>query len=67
MKDVSLTLQKTRSTEVPWKIIYSDLPKMSIFGGLIKNVTNLSVAMTKFKWQVELLEQTWKQLKEIDE
>jgi len=43
------------------------MPAIPMFESFEKNVTNLSVAITKFKWQVELLEKAWEQLKEIDE
>lgn len=65
LRGISLTLQ--RCTETPWKVVSSDIPVIPEFEGFEKNVTNLSVAMTKFKWQVEILEKAWEQLKEIDE
>jgi len=64
---VSLKLQRCNSIEVSWKVISSDFPNVSIFEDFEKNITNLSVAIVKFKWQVELLENAWEQLKEIDE
>nr|XP_012215663.1 PREDICTED: E3 ubiquitin-protein ligase FANCL [Linepithema humile]XP_012215664.1 PREDICTED: E3 ubiquitin-protein ligase FANCL [Linepithema humile] len=67
LRGISLKLQRCNSIEVPWKVISSDLPNVSIFEGFEKNITNLSITMVKFKWQVELLENAWKQLKEIDE
>ncbi|KMQ89766.1 e3 ubiquitin-protein ligase fancl [Lasius niger] len=66
-RDVSVTLQRCNSTELPWKVIASDLPNFPIFEGFEKNVTNLSVAKTKFKWQVEVLRKAWEELEEIDE
>lgn len=66
-RDVSVTLQRCNSTELPWKVIASDLPNIPLFEGFEKNVTNLSVAKTKFKWQVEILRKAWEQLEEIDE
>lgn len=65
LRGMSLTLQ--RCTETPWKVVSSDIPPIPAFEGFEKNITNLSVAMTKFKWQVEILERAWEQLKEIDE
>lgn len=67
LRDVSLKLQRCDGVEVSWKVISSDLPNVSIFESFEYNITNLSVAMVKFKWQVELLESVWEQLKEIDE
>lgn len=67
LKGVSLVLQRSNSTEVPWQIISSDLPNIPGFEGFGRNISNLSIAVTKFKWQMELLEKTWEQLKEIDE
>ncbi|XP_072760855.1 E3 ubiquitin-protein ligase FANCL [Anoplolepis gracilipes] len=66
-RDVSVTLQRCNSAELPWKVIASDLPNNPVFEGFEKNVTNLSVAKTKFKWQVEVLKKAWEQLEEIDE
>lgn len=66
-RDVSVTLQRCNSTEHPWKVIASDLPNIPIFKDFEKNMTNLSIAKTKFKWQMEILEKTWEQLEEIDE
>lgn len=66
-RDVSVTLQRCNSTELPWKVIASDLPNISLFEGFEKNVANLNVAKTKFKWQVEILRKAWEQLEEIDE
>ncbi|KAL6437567.1 hypothetical protein ACFW04_004185 [Cataglyphis niger] len=66
-RDVSVTLQRCTNAELPWKVITSDLPNIPIFEGFEKNVTNLSVAKTKFQWQVDILEKAWVQLEEIDE
>lgn len=66
-RDVSITLQRCNNTELPWKVIASDLPNIPIFEGFEKNVTNLSVAKTKFQWQVKILKKAWEQLEEIDE
>ncbi|XP_029174028.1 E3 ubiquitin-protein ligase FANCL [Nylanderia fulva] len=66
-RDVSITLQRCNNTELPWTVIASDLPNIPSFEGFEKNVTNLSVAKTKFKWQVEILRKAWEQLEEIDE
>lgn len=66
-RNVSVTLQRCNSTEHPWKVIASDLPDIPIFKDFEKNMTNLSVAKTKFKWHVEILEKAWEQLEEIDE
>lgn len=67
LNDISLTLERNEDTEVPWKIISSDFPKIPTFESFEKNINKLNVAITKFKWQVELLEKAWEQLKEIDE
>ncbi|XP_011880434.1 PREDICTED: E3 ubiquitin-protein ligase FANCL [Vollenhovia emeryi] len=64
LRGVSLTLQRCNDVGAPWKVVSSDMPAIPTFE---KNVTNLSIAMTKFKWQVELLERAWEQLREIDE
>lgn len=66
LKDVSLVLQRCNTSEIPWKVVSSDLPDIPVFQAFEKNITSLSVAMTKFVWQVELLEKAWKQLNEID-
>lgn len=67
LRGVSLTLQKCNDVTAPWIVVSSDLPKIPTFEGFERNVTNLTVAMTKFKWEVELLEKAWEQLREIDE
>ncbi|XP_011631280.1 E3 ubiquitin-protein ligase FANCL isoform X1 [Pogonomyrmex barbatus] len=67
LRGVSLTLQRCNNTEIPWKVISSDMPTTPPFQDFQKSITNLSVAMTKFKWQVEILERAWEQLKQIDE
>lgn len=67
LRGVSLTLQRCKNVGVPWKVVSSDISAIPTFEGFENNLTNLSVAMTKFKWQVELLERAWDQLKEIDE
>ncbi|XP_071563928.1 E3 ubiquitin-protein ligase FANCL [Temnothorax nylanderi] len=67
LRGISLTLQRCNNVGIPWKVVSSDMPAIPTFEGFERNVTNLSVAMTKFKWQVELLERAWEQLKEIDE
>lgn len=67
LRGISLTLQRSDNVNIPWKVVSSDMPAIPMFEGFEKNVTNLSVAITKFKWQVELLEKAWEQLKEIDE
>lgn len=64
LRGISLTLQRCNDVGTPWKVVSSDIPKLE---GFEKNLINLSVAMTKFKWQVEILEEAWEQLKEIDE
>ncbi|XP_020299830.1 E3 ubiquitin-protein ligase FANCL isoform X3 [Pseudomyrmex gracilis] len=66
LKDVSLVMQRCNNSEIPWKVVSSDLPDIPAFQAFENNITNLSVAMTKFIWQVELLEKAWKQLNEID-
>ncbi|EZA62218.1 hypothetical protein DMN91_003592 [Ooceraea biroi] len=66
LRGVSLTLQRCNNIKPPWKVVFSDLPKIPAFEGFEKNVTNLTVTITKFKWGVELLEKAWEQLKEID-
>lgn len=67
LNDISLILRRNEDIEVPWEIISSDFPKIPAFEGFEKNIDKLNVAITKFKWQVELLEKAWEQLKEIDE
>jgi len=70
LRGVSLTLERSdcKNIGIPWKVVSSNMPTIPLtFKDFEKNVTNLSVAMTKFKWQVELLERAWEQLKEIDE
>ncbi|XP_019698778.1 E3 ubiquitin-protein ligase FANCL isoform X2 [Harpegnathos saltator] len=67
LNDISVILERNESAEIPWKIISSDFPKIPIFEYFAKNITKLNIAITKFKWQVELLEKAWEQLKEIDE
>ncbi|XP_014483738.1 PREDICTED: E3 ubiquitin-protein ligase FANCL isoform X2 [Dinoponera quadriceps] len=66
LNDISVILERNENTEVPWKIISSDFPKILAFEGFEKNIKNLSIAITKFKWQVELLEKAWEQLRQID-
>jgi len=60
-------LQRYNNIGTPWRVVSSDLPKIPAFKEFEKNITNLTVAMTKFKWKIELLEKAWEQLKEIDE
>ncbi|XP_025987010.1 E3 ubiquitin-protein ligase FANCL [Solenopsis invicta] len=67
LRGISLTLQRCNNVEVPWKVVPSDISAIPAFEGFQNNLTNLSVAMNKFKWQVELLERAWEHLKEIDE
>jgi len=64
LRGISLTLQRCNNIGIPWKVVSSDIPMLE---GFEKNLINLSVAMTKFKWRVEMLENAWEQLKEIDE
>lgn len=67
LNDISLILARSEGTKVPWKVISSDFAKISSFEGFEKNIKKLYIAATKFKWQVELLEKAWEQLKMIDE
>lgn len=65
LNDVFLTLKRNENTETPWTVVSSNIPKT--FKGFENNIKKLHVAITKFKWQVEMLDKAWEQLKEIDE
>ncbi|XP_054001594.1 E3 ubiquitin-protein ligase FANCL [Hylaeus anthracinus] len=67
LKNVSLKLQRTKHRPNPWKVIYSDLPEISAFGPFERNLSTLIIAKNKFKLQVEILENTWSNLRLIDE
>lgn len=64
LRGISLTLQRCNNVENPWEVVSSDMPSISTF---IYKYNNLSVAMTKFQFEVEIFEKAWEQLKEIDE
>ncbi|XP_076233600.1 E3 ubiquitin-protein ligase Fancl isoform X2 [Calliopsis andreniformis] len=65
-KNVSLKLQRTKEKKCPWTVIHSDLPEIPTFGPFEKNLSTLTIAKNKFKFQVEILERAWLYLKQID-
>ncbi|XP_076163567.1 E3 ubiquitin-protein ligase Fancl [Ptiloglossa arizonensis] len=67
IKNVSLKLQRTKDRIYPWTVIYSDLPEIHSFGPFEKNISTLSIARNKFKLQVEILQNAWTNLRQIDE
>ncbi|XP_043262653.1 E3 ubiquitin-protein ligase FANCL isoform X2 [Colletes gigas] len=67
MNGVSLTLQRTKYRACPWIVIHSDLPEIPAFGPFEKNLSTLIIARNKFKLQVEILENAWSNLRQIDE
>lgn len=66
LNGISIILERNENMEAPWKVISSNLPKISVFESFEKNISSLNIMITRFKWQVELLEKAWEQLKEID-
>lgn len=67
LRGIFLTMQRCKDIRTPWKVVSSNMPAIPTFEDFDSNVKNLSVAITKFKLQVEFLERAWAQLKEIDE
>ncbi|XP_076618607.1 E3 ubiquitin-protein ligase Fancl isoform X2 [Colletes latitarsis] len=67
MNGVSLKLQRTKYRACPWIVIHSDLPEIPAFGPFEKNLSTLIIARNKFKLQVEILENAWSNLRQIDE
>lgn len=64
LREIFLTLQRCKGIDIPWKVVSSNMPES--FEKMVLG-KNLNVVTTKFKWQVEILEGIWEQLKEIDE
>ncbi|CAL7951808.1 unnamed protein product [Xylocopa violacea] len=64
-KNMAVQLQRTKHGK--WMVIYSDLPEIPNFGPFEKNISTLMIARTKLKLQVEMLEEAWSNLKQIDE
>lgn len=64
LREIFLTLQRCKDIDIPWKVVSSNMPEN--FEKIVLS-KNLNVMTTKFKWQVEILERAWEQLKEIDE
>ncbi|KYN03720.1 E3 ubiquitin-protein ligase FANCL [Cyphomyrmex costatus] len=65
LREIFLTLQRSKNIDIPWNVISSNMPEN--FKKVVVLSKNLNAVVTKFKWQVELLEKAWEQLKEIDE
>ncbi|XP_017792424.1 PREDICTED: E3 ubiquitin-protein ligase FANCL [Habropoda laboriosa] len=66
LENVAVELQRTKYGTYPWTVIYSDLPEIPAFGPFEKNLSTLAIARNKFKLQVEILKETWSNLKKID-
>ncbi|KAG5325857.1 FANCL ligase, partial [Pseudoatta argentina] len=64
LREIFLTLQRCKDIDILWKVVSSNMPEN--FEKIVLS-KNLNVVTTKFKWQVEILEKAWEQLKEIDE
>ncbi|KYM75574.1 E3 ubiquitin-protein ligase FANCL [Atta colombica] len=64
LREIFLTLQRCKDIDIPWKVVSSNMPEN--FEKIVLS-KNLNIMTTKFKWQVEILERAWEQLKEIDE
>jgi len=64
LREIFLTLQRCKDIDIPWKVVSSNMPEN--FEKIVLS-KNLNIVTTKFKWQVEILERAWEQLKEIDE
>ncbi|XP_043596741.1 E3 ubiquitin-protein ligase FANCL isoform X4 [Bombus pyrosoma] len=67
LNNVAVRLQKTSHRTCPWTVVYSDLPEIPSLGPFEKNISTLNIARNKLRLQVEMLEKSWSNLKQIDQ
>ncbi|XP_043289903.1 E3 ubiquitin-protein ligase FANCL [Venturia canescens] len=65
LDDVVVIISKDSGTNM-WKVISSDLPELPMLEQFELNLKNLSTAMEKLHTQVNMLEDAWNVLHEID-
>ncbi|XP_076754719.1 E3 ubiquitin-protein ligase Fancl [Xylocopa sonorina] len=63
----NMAVQLKRTNHGKWTVIYTDLPEIPNLGPFENNISTLMIARNKLKLQVEMLEKSWSNLKQIDE
>ncbi|XP_031775507.1 E3 ubiquitin-protein ligase FANCL isoform X2 [Apis florea] len=67
LNNIAIKLQRINHRTYSWTVVDSDLPEIPALGPFKKNISTLIIARNILKLQVEILEKTWSNLKQIDE
>lgn len=66
-KDISIVLKPATSAHNSWTLLSSDLPKLESWEPLENSIPTLTEAAKVLKTRVNALQETWQDLKHIDE
>lgn len=66
-KNTAIELKQDSTGNHSWMVVSSDLPKLKHWESLERSVSNLTEAAATLKTRVDALEDTWQNLRIIDE
>ncbi|XP_046818475.1 E3 ubiquitin-protein ligase FANCL isoform X1 [Vespa crabro] len=66
LRNIHIVLKKTNDSINPWNVISNDLPEIPALGSFNQNISSLITVINKFKQQVEILDDLWEVLSDID-